>query len=846
MDEADSTPDDPESKPPRIVPLGSYGRQSRTPDSPARGFRPVREFDGNEVSIEPISWPFEPNQEAEHTVHDDGILELTVLQEGSTPGIRLENPIRMPAGSFVLTVVGHAGVEGTFFPWAMNQERVRLTPTIHVSTAEEPISVPFRIEKATEVVFGVLSHRQEVGDKCYIRSMHITEARKATPDSSKGNFHSIQHSQLIPHQNTTLLATEEGTRVTSKPISTPGTFAIVEVPPSSILTLNVQVSIAYPSVAFLYVADADSSQELIKRNVVFESSDNSEYGEPSELFTSLDVPSGTSRVRIGILFSTASQPDEHMMTIHRIEVSKHHRLTDFVDEAYVMSLEDEDEKFQLCARQAERLGVELTRWSAVDGMAEGVHEHWLEYMGGPWTAYDKTLGRKAIEKPGAWGYLLSMRDIFEDALDKGHEAIAVFDNDFILSEAFDHRFSKLVEVIGEDWEVIYLGASQWLWDDVEIGPEPFYRPDANTNGTFAVLYKRSVFRAIIGEIDRMDAPFDAGPLRSIVLGEARETSYVAFPSIVIANLEKPGIRDSRNQIEFSKRFGWDLHDFPSWFTSWRPEPTLLRDDGGGEGPSEGLHFLTAVTTVNRMEYLKRFVADWIRTRIEDARCTLVVADDGSTDGTIEWLTGELDLKGSRLVVLRNDGRGIARQTNSILDFITTMDDSPDVAFICNDDISFLKPGWDRAYYDAMTMSGYEHLVYFNPEWKDPSHSEPSPRYEGLHSSCTAREAMGCFYTLTPALIDSLGYFDEVAFPVRGHSHIDYTLRACRAEANDSDCLFDIVTSNDHIGMMLRDGYKRTYRTLTVKERIETTTDAALGKREAVLLTEGRVYVPRGW
>jgi glycosyltransferase involved in cell wall biosynthesis len=247
-----------------------------------------------------------------------------------------------------------------------------------------------------------------------------------------------------------------------------------------------------------------------------------------------------------------------------------------------------------------------------------------------------------------------------------------------------------------------------------------------------------------------------------------------------------------------------------------------------------------------MEYLKSFVEDWIRTRFQGARCTLVVADDGSTDGTIEWLTEHLDLYGPRLIVLRNDGRGIARQTNSILDFISSMDDLPDAAFLCNDDIRFLKPGWDRAYYDAMLMSGYEHLVYFNPEWKEPSHSESSPRLEGLHSSCTAREAMGCFYTLTPALIGRLGYFDEASFPVRGHSHVDYTMRACRAEANDSSCLFDIVTSNEYIGMMLREGYKRTYRTLTVKERIETTSDAALGKREAVLLTEGRVYVPREW
>ena len=67
--------------------------------------------------------------------------------------------------------------------------------------------------------------------------------------------------------------------------------------------------------------------------------------------------------------------------------------------------------------------------------------------------------------------------------------------------------------------------------------------------------------------------------------------------------------------------------------------------------------------------------------------------------------------------------------------------------------------------------------------------------------------MGCFYTLTPELIKKLGFFDEDSFPVRGHSHVDYTIRACRAEANDSQFLFDLSGSNEYISMVLRDGYK---------------------------------------
>jgi len=343
----------------------------------------------------------------------------------------------------------------------------------------------------------------------------------------------------------------------------------------------------------------------------------------------------------------------------------------------------------------------------------------------------------------------------------------------------------------------------------------------------------------------MDSPFDAGPIRSVVLGPSSGKSFVAHPNLVIANLEKPGIRDSRNQIEFSKRFGWDLGEFPPWFTRWNMLPSIMRDSPPSS--SEGVvKFVTAVTTIDRKEYLEQFIDDWVKTKNKDAESILVVADDGSTDGTRDWLCEELSIEDSRLVVIGNDGLGIARQTNSILDFVGKMKNPPDAIFMCNDDIRFLKSGWDDAYYSAMSESGFDHLVYFNPEWKPPSHSIDSPRFEGLLSSCTPREAMGCFYTLSPELIEKIGYFDEQSFPVRGHSHVDYTLRACRSEANDSQFLYDIIDSNQYIGMVLREGYRRTHRILSVKERISTTSADSLVMREEILLNEMRSFVPRGW
>jgi len=797
------------------------------------------------MDIDLSKFPFEPNQNADIIAHGDGTLEITSLQDGSTPGARSKNPISLPSGSYTLTVVGFSDAESTFFPWVMGEGGIRLTPTVHISTDEEPISVQFKVAHNEQVFIGVLCHRQQVGDKCYINSMHIAKNSQIEDISSKGSFQSIRLSQLIPHQNTILSSAPDGIHVSSKPISTPGTFALIDVKPSSTISFFVRVSITFPSVAFLYVADSITGNELIKRNIIFESSEQTGESPPTELFSSVEIPPGVSQIRLGLLFSTVSQPDDHTMIIHAFEVVEHSKLGDIVDETYVINMRDEREKFSLCESQASRFDFEISRWEAIDGNSEPHISNWREYMEKPWNAADENLGRKSIDKPGAWGYLLSMKGIFSDAIAKNHDSIAVFDDDFILSNSFDHRFSKFIELIGDSWDVAYLGASQWLWDNSEQPNGPHYPPDENTNGTFAVIYRKSVFETILKEIEKMDAPFDAGPLRNVVLGASRGKSFVSFPNFVIANLEKSGIRESRNQIEFSKRFGWDLADFPSWLNSWSPSPVIIRDSGKIKEDCKGL-FVTAVTTVNRKDYLQNFINDWAKTKSSDVDSVLIIADDGSTDGTIQWLADQLDIGNSRLVIIRNNGLGIARQTNSIIDFISNIDKQIDAIFMCNDDIRFLRPGWDKAYHEAMQSSGYDHLVYFNPEWKPPSHEESSLRSDSLESYCTAREAMGCFYTLTPRLIDGLGFFDEESFPVRGHSHVDYTLRACRLEANDSQFLFDLTNSNELIGMVMRDGYKRTFRTLSVKEMRLTTSDSELAKRESVLLTEGRVFVPRGW
>ena len=46
-----------------------------------------------------------------------------------------------------------------------------------------------------------------------------------------------------------------------------------------------------------------------------------------------------------------------------------------------------------------------------------------------------------------------------------------------------------------------------------------------------------------------------------------------------------------------------------------------------------MKFTLAITTFNRLNYLKACLDSWIQTRSIDVDWTLIIADDGSDDGT---------------------------------------------------------------------------------------------------------------------------------------------------------------------------------------------------------------------
>ena len=260
----------------------------------------------------------------------------------------------------------------------------------------------------------------------------------------------------------------------------------------------------------------------------------------------------------------------------------------------------------------------------------------------------------------------------------------------------------------------------------------------------------------------------------------------------------------------------------------------------------------AVTTFNRRDYLRECLNSWAVTRNKAHHWRVIVADDGSSDGTLDDL--QLLELGVECQIIRNHRRSVGGQCNTIFDACRRR--SFDVGFKIDDDIVFKKRGWDDLYLDAMQASGFQHLCHLNLRlWN----SERRPRVPLVadrplqtdkSGSCVAYtdvyNCMGCFFTFTPETLAAVGDVDEANFPIRGDWHIDYSARLCRAGFNRADTFFDAAKSNAFID--IQNNLKSVYRPSLAQHGAEmaaTLNPAEIARRQGVLRDERRLFIGRG-
>ncbi|MDZ7833005.1 MAG: glycosyltransferase [Desulfobacterales bacterium] len=260
----------------------------------------------------------------------------------------------------------------------------------------------------------------------------------------------------------------------------------------------------------------------------------------------------------------------------------------------------------------------------------------------------------------------------------------------------------------------------------------------------------------------------------------------------------------------------------------------------------------AIKTYNRKEYLAECLGSFLATRSLDFEWVVIVADDGSTDGTLEYLE-KLTIP-HEFHIIKNNRRYAPGQTNTIFGLCKKI--GFDYGFSVDDDMFFTKHGWDQLYINAIKSSGYSHLVHrhlvhaTNLKKRDnPDFELPPPAYDTSQKCVAYGDAWfdlgtGSLFTFTPDTLKRVGYCDEKNFPIRGQWHGDYHLRCCRAGCNDMSNLFDAIGSNEYIEIQ---NYKADcYRCALPwgEEYKKTKNPEELNRRFAVMRDESRIYVAR--
>jgi len=225
-----------------------------------------------------------------------------------------------------------------------------------------------------------------------------------------------------------------------------------------------------------------------------------------------------------------------------------------------------------------------------------------------------------------------------------------------------------------------------------------------------------------------------------------------------------------------------------------------------------MHIIYGVTTYNRLNFLKKHIESWNDTRNKSFDWTLIISDDGSNDGTIEYIKSLKFDNHVNVIKLFNDRRGVHYGINKILQHAENSHKFH-YGFKSEDDIVFKKSGWDEQYIKAIKLSGFHHLCFFDYKWYKKQMNSGIYRKNNLidekrNIQCKLKNAydcFGCFWTFTKKSIKKVGYIDVKNFGLSGNGHSDITLRNCRAGYNELNRPWDAYKSEDYIKMIL-EGY----------------------------------------
>ena len=220
-------------------------------------------------------------------------------------------------------------------------------------------------------------------------------------------------------------------------------------------------------------------------------------------------------------------------------------LNTYFDKIYCLNLKKRENRWIYSNYQFVNNNIIVERFDAIDGELIDFTDSNINL---------ESLSRKGlIESKGALGCLKSHLEIIKDAKSKNYKRILIFEDDILLSDNFKEEVKKIENI---DWNLLYLGASQFEWSSIK--PENELYKCSKTLGTFAYALDILIYDKVLKMGESSEKSIDN------ILSDIQKSNnkcYTLFPNIVISDVSESDIRNSKSIVEYSKKVKWDLDKF---------------------------------------------------------------------------------------------------------------------------------------------------------------------------------------------------------------------------------------------------------------------------------------------
>jgi glycosyltransferase involved in cell wall biosynthesis len=209
----------------------------------------------------------------------------------------------------------------------------------------------------------------------------------------------------------------------------------------------------------------------------------------------------------------------------------------YFDKIYCINLDRRQDKWNIVSKKFDKLEIQVERFSGIDGNTIPTTE----------LAKYNTINKYEV------GCMLSHYRIIQDAKVHGYKRILILEDDILFIENFNQVFSDKIGNFPE-WRMLYLGATQYQWNDLEFGDGFYY--SKHNDGTFAYAVDQSIYDDILGGGNVNNKPIDY-KLWDIQAKHYKKC-YTLFPSLIISDVSTSDIRSGRNNVDHQQRVKGNL------------------------------------------------------------------------------------------------------------------------------------------------------------------------------------------------------------------------------------------------------------------------------------------------